>query len=161
MAAANDDPHLGEGPSEDSDILLNDYDSDSIFSEDSVLPDYEEDEKHGEPAKTLYEACARNDPTTLRQILERGVTKEEVMELDINGKVRRNWFSFLLRNDMKTSIHLRKYITHNIQVNLRVSEVFLPCFLSEWTNGGCGQGFCGYCHCAGHMSIIRHQPSRQ
>uniref|UniRef100_A0A665X8I6 Ankyrin repeat domain 33Aa n=1 Tax=Echeneis naucrates TaxID=173247 RepID=A0A665X8I6_ECHNA len=36
--------------------------------------------------KTLYEACARNDPTSLRRIMERGVTKEEAMELDINGK---------------------------------------------------------------------------
>ncbi len=88
MATANYDPHLGAGPSEDSEILLDDSDSGSVLSDDSVLPDYEGDEKHTEPAKTLYEASARNDPTSLRRILERGVTKEEAMELDINGRVR-------------------------------------------------------------------------
>ncbi|XP_029974509.1 photoreceptor ankyrin repeat protein [Salarias fasciatus] len=86
MATANDDPHLGRGPSEDSEIVLDDSDSGSVLSDDSVLPDYEADAKHKEPPKTLYEACARNDAAALRGILERGVTKEEAMELDINGK---------------------------------------------------------------------------
>ncbi|XP_029361306.1 photoreceptor ankyrin repeat protein [Echeneis naucrates] len=86
MATANDDPHLGIGPSEDSEILLEDSDTGSVFSDDSVLPDYEKDEQEKEAPKTLYEACARNDPTSLRRIMERGVTKEEAMELDINGK---------------------------------------------------------------------------
>ncbi|XP_026188937.1 photoreceptor ankyrin repeat protein [Mastacembelus armatus] len=86
MAAVNDDPHLGAGPSEDSEILLDDSDSGSVFSEDSLFPDYERDEPYTEPAKTLYEACARNDATSLRRILERGVTKDEAMELDINGR---------------------------------------------------------------------------
>uniref|UniRef100_A0A3P8V923 Ankyrin repeat domain 33 n=1 Tax=Cynoglossus semilaevis TaxID=244447 RepID=A0A3P8V923_CYNSE len=80
-----DDPHLGAGPSEDADILGNDSsDSDSVFSDDSLLPDYERHEVRTEPAKTLYQACARNDSTSLGRILERGVTKEEAMELDIN-----------------------------------------------------------------------------
>ncbi|XP_029993593.1 photoreceptor ankyrin repeat protein [Sphaeramia orbicularis] len=83
MATANDDPHLGEGP---SDILLDDSDSDSVLSDDSVLPVYETDEKYTEPAKTVYEACVRNDRMGLERILERGVTKEEAMELDINGR---------------------------------------------------------------------------
>ncbi|XP_070766498.1 photoreceptor ankyrin repeat protein [Enoplosus armatus] len=86
MATSNYDPHLGAGPSEDSEILLDDSDSGSVLSEDSVLPDYEGDEKHSEPAKTLYEACARNNLTSLHRILERGVTKDEAMELDINGR---------------------------------------------------------------------------
>lgn len=88
MATANYDPHLGAGPSEDSEILLDDSDSGSVLSDDSVLPDYENDCKHKEPAKTLYEACIKNDSTALRRILERGVTKDEAMELDINGRVR-------------------------------------------------------------------------
>lgn len=92
MATACYDPHLGAGPSEDSEILLDDSDSGSVLSDDSVIPEYERDEKHSEPAKTLYEACAKNDPTSLRRILERGVTKEEAMELDINGRV--SWISF-------------------------------------------------------------------
>ncbi|KAM7411924.1 hypothetical protein PAMA_021752 [Pampus argenteus] len=86
MATANDDPDLGAGPSEDSDILLDDSESGSLLSEDSLLPEYERDDEHNEPAKTLYEACARNDPTSLRRIMERGITKEEAMELDINGR---------------------------------------------------------------------------
>uniref|UniRef100_A0A8C2X0C5 Ankyrin repeat domain 33 n=1 Tax=Cyclopterus lumpus TaxID=8103 RepID=A0A8C2X0C5_CYCLU len=44
------------------------------------------DEKYTEPAKTLYEACARNEPKSLCRILERGVTKDEAMDLDINGR---------------------------------------------------------------------------
>lgn len=90
MATANDDPHLGSGPSEDSEILLDDSDSDSgsVLSDDSVLPIYERDGKSTEPAKTVYEACAKNDSASLRSIMERGVTKDEVMELDINGRVR-------------------------------------------------------------------------
>lgn len=89
MASADDDPHLGAGPSEDADILGNDSsDSDSVFSDDSLLPDYERHEVRTEPAKTLYQACARNDSTSLGRILERGVTKEEAMELDINARVR-------------------------------------------------------------------------
>lgn len=83
MATANDDPHLGEGP---SDLLLDDSDSDSVLSDDSVLPSYEADEKHTEPAKTVYEACAKNDRLRLERILERGVTKDETMELDANGR---------------------------------------------------------------------------
>ncbi|KAM3618779.1 uncharacterized protein V6R79_024796 [Siganus canaliculatus] len=86
MATANYDPELGEGPSEDSDILLDDSDSDSVLSDDSVLPEYDKDENGKLPAKTLYEACLKNDPTSLLRILERGVTKEEAMELDINGR---------------------------------------------------------------------------
>uniref|UniRef100_A0A3Q1G5U5 Ankyrin repeat domain 33Aa n=1 Tax=Acanthochromis polyacanthus TaxID=80966 RepID=A0A3Q1G5U5_9TELE len=44
------------------------------------------DANYIEPAKTLFEACARNDTTSLRSILERGVMKEEAMELNINGR---------------------------------------------------------------------------
>ncbi|TNN82453.1 Ankyrin repeat domain-containing protein 33B [Liparis tanakae] len=86
MATAKYDLHLGAGPSEDSEILLDDSDSGSVLSDDSVLPDYERDEKYSEPAKTLYEACARNEPKSLSRILERGVTKDEAMDLDINGR---------------------------------------------------------------------------
>lgn len=89
MATANYDPHLGSGPSEDSEILLDDSDSGSVLSDDSVLPDYEAEDNGKQPAKTLYEACVRNDPVSLRRILARGVTRDEAMELDINGRVRR------------------------------------------------------------------------
>lgn len=88
MATANYDPHLGSGPSEDSEILLDDSDSGSVLSDDSVLPDYEAEDCATSPAKTLYEACARNDPASVRRILARGVTRDEAMELDINGRVR-------------------------------------------------------------------------
>lgn len=87
MAAAPDDPHLGPGPSGDEEILLDDSDSGSVLSDDSVLPEYEQVIIYKEPPKTLYEACARNDPTSLSSILERGVTKDEAMEIDINGRV--------------------------------------------------------------------------
>ncbi|XP_068609163.1 photoreceptor ankyrin repeat protein [Brachionichthys hirsutus] len=86
MAVANYDPHLGAGPSEDSDVLLDESDCGSLLSDDSMLPDYDEDEIKVEPAKTLYEACTRNDPTSLRRTLERGIDKDEAMELDVNGR---------------------------------------------------------------------------
>lgn len=90
MAAAKEDPHLGSGPDpEVSEVSLagDSGDSGSILSEDSVLPDYEREEQAGGPITSLYQACSRNAAASLRRILERGVTREEVMELDINGRV--------------------------------------------------------------------------
>lgn len=88
MAAAAEDPVLGSGPDEDDDCLSGSgSDADSILSDDSVLPDYPE-ASNGREASTLYQACACNDAESLRRILQRGVTREEVMEADINGQVR-------------------------------------------------------------------------
>ncbi|XP_042350814.1 photoreceptor ankyrin repeat protein [Plectropomus leopardus] len=86
MATAAQDPHLGSGPDED-DVSLSgsESDTDSILSDDSVLPDYTLEATDGRAALTLYGACARNEPVSLRKVLERGVTKEEARELDING----------------------------------------------------------------------------
>ncbi|XP_074489791.1 photoreceptor ankyrin repeat protein [Sebastes fasciatus] len=84
MAVAAKDPHLGSGPDED-DVSLSESDSDSILSDDSVLPDYTSETTDSRAASTLYQACARNEHVSLRKVLERGVTKEEVRELDING----------------------------------------------------------------------------
>ncbi|XP_075966513.1 photoreceptor ankyrin repeat protein [Anarhichas minor] len=84
MATA--DVHLGSGPDEDDASLSgSESDSDSILSDDSVLPDYTPEEADGPAASTLYRACARNEPVSLQRVLERGVTKAEVTELDING----------------------------------------------------------------------------
>lgn len=89
MATAAEDPHLGSGPDEDDESLSgSESDTDSILSDDSVLPEYSPEVTNGHGASTLYQACARNEPTSLRKVLQRGVTKEEVMELDINGWVR-------------------------------------------------------------------------
>lgn len=88
MAAAADDPHLGSGPDGDGDAPGLYSDSDSILSDDSVLPDTSVEAANSSAANTVYEACVRNDSATLQKVLERGVTREEVMELDINGWVR-------------------------------------------------------------------------
>uniref|UniRef100_A0A3Q3QX81 Uncharacterized protein n=1 Tax=Monopterus albus TaxID=43700 RepID=A0A3Q3QX81_MONAL len=117
MATAYDDPYLGEGPSEDFEFSLDDSDSGSVLSEDSVYPNYERDVKHTEPAKTLYEACARNDSASLQSILKRGVTKEEAMELDING---RNGLMVAVGNgyvDIVTLLHTCPLIDINHQDN--------------------------------------------
>lgn len=88
MATAAEDPHLGSGPDEDDMSLSGSgSDSDSVLSDDSVLPDYTPGITNGRTASTLYQACARNELASLRKVLERGVTKEEVMELDINSWV--------------------------------------------------------------------------
>ncbi|XP_055043275.1 photoreceptor ankyrin repeat protein [Misgurnus anguillicaudatus] len=84
-----EDPNLGSGPDEDaSELSISDNDSDtgSVLSDDSVLPDYKREEDSGGPANTLYQACAKNNAAALCKVLERGVTKDEVMELDINGR---------------------------------------------------------------------------
>ncbi|KAM9341962.1 photoreceptor ankyrin repeat protein [Pholidichthys leucotaenia] len=115
--AANDDPHLGSGPSEESELLLDDSDSGSLLSDDSVLPYYERDERPMEPPKTLYEACIRNDATSLHNILERGVSKEEAMELDING---RNGLMVAISRgfvDIVALLHLCPFIDVNHQDN--------------------------------------------
>ncbi|XP_070696455.1 photoreceptor ankyrin repeat protein [Pempheris klunzingeri] len=117
MATALYDPHLGAGPSEDSETLLDDSDSDSVLSDDSVIPEYERDENDTEPAKTLYEACIKNDSTSLRRILERGITKEEAMELDING---RNGLMMAVAKgfvDIVTLLHMCPLIDINHQDN--------------------------------------------
>uniref|UniRef100_A0A3P9IPA6 Ankyrin repeat domain 33Aa n=1 Tax=Oryzias latipes TaxID=8090 RepID=A0A3P9IPA6_ORYLA len=117
MATANDDPHLGAGPSEDSEILLDSSDSGSILSDDSVLPEYETDSKYKEPAKTLYEACSRNESTSLSRMLERGVTQDEVMELDINGKTGLMVAVAKGFIDIVTMLHSCPYVHINHQDN--------------------------------------------
>nr|XP_061833640.1 ankyrin repeat domain-containing protein 33B-like [Nerophis lumbriciformis] len=84
MARAVEDPHLGPGPDEE-DGSSSGWDSDSILSDDSVLPDYSRETWDGRTASTLYQACARNNLAALQRVLERGVAREEVMELDINN----------------------------------------------------------------------------
>ncbi|XP_061114815.1 photoreceptor ankyrin repeat protein [Conger conger] len=82
-----EDPHLGAGPDEDEQQLFREGESESwsLLSDDSVLPVYERERKPGS-ANTLLEACGQNDLQTLRRLLERGLTQEEVRELDINGR---------------------------------------------------------------------------
>lgn len=145
MATANYDPHLGLGPSEDSEILLDDSDSGSVLSDDSVLPDYEAEDGYTQPANTLYEACFRNDPASLRRILARGVTRDEAMELDINGRVRRT-----------LQLGLEKLVNHP-----KCVEFFLPGSPAERTDGGCGKGLRRHRHHAARLPTDRHQPSRQ
>jgi hypothetical protein len=65
------------------------------------MPDYEMRRGGGGTTSTLYEACNRNEAQTLQRVLERGVTKEEVMELDINGRVR-------LHKQTETHTHLTR-----------------------------------------------------
>ncbi|XP_017574194.1 photoreceptor ankyrin repeat protein isoform X1 [Pygocentrus nattereri] len=89
MAAIRDpdDPYLGSGPDEDDEIceFHSDSDCESLLSDDSVLPDYEREEDSAQIANTLYEACSQNNAPSLKRILERGVTSDEVLEVDING----------------------------------------------------------------------------
>ncbi|XP_072539166.1 photoreceptor ankyrin repeat protein [Salminus brasiliensis] len=83
----SEDANLGSGPKEEDEICEFQSDSDcgSLLSDDSVLPDYEGEENSTQIANTLYEACCQNNAPALKRILERGVTCDEVMEVDING----------------------------------------------------------------------------
>ncbi|XP_065120745.2 photoreceptor ankyrin repeat protein [Paramisgurnus dabryanus] len=83
-----EDPNLGSGPDEDASeisFLEEESESGSLWSEDSVLPDYEREDVKTGTANTLYEACVQNDAQALKRVLERGVTYDEVMEVDMNG----------------------------------------------------------------------------
>lgn len=149
MATANYDPDLGSGPSEDSEILLDDSDSGSVLSDDSVLPDHQGEDGSSQPAKTLYEACARNDPMSLRRILSRGVTRDEAMELDINGRVRRIPGGFVASCwKYSPSVTTCAYFA-------------LHGPSAERTDGGCGKGLHRHRHHAARLPSDRHQPSRQ
>ncbi|XP_048055272.1 photoreceptor ankyrin repeat protein [Megalobrama amblycephala] len=79
------DPNLGSGPNDDEISLLDESDSGSLLSDDSVFPDYEREDGKKATANTLYEACVQNDAEALKRVLERGMTHDEVMEVDING----------------------------------------------------------------------------
>ncbi|XP_026776546.3 photoreceptor ankyrin repeat protein [Pangasianodon hypophthalmus] len=84
----HEDPDLGFGPDEDDSESdsWDDSDSGSMLSDDSVIPDYELEDNMEGTVNTLYQACAKNQPLSLCKVLEQGVTQEEVMELDINGR---------------------------------------------------------------------------
>ncbi|XP_051567295.1 photoreceptor ankyrin repeat protein-like [Myxocyprinus asiaticus] len=88
QSSAYDDPNLGSGPDEDSSeisLLREESDSGSVLSDDSIFPDYEREDGKKGTANTLYEACIQNDTQALKIVLERGVTRDEVIEVDING----------------------------------------------------------------------------
>nr|XP_056704903.1 photoreceptor ankyrin repeat protein [Euleptes europaea] len=59
----------------------------SILSEDSVYPFYEpEPSDKDTDTVTVYCCCVKNDARLLQERLDGRVTREEVMELDINGR---------------------------------------------------------------------------
>lgn len=68
-----------------------DSDTCSLLSDDSVFPDYEGAPSDSEDNQvvTLYWCCVKNDAKLLQDKLDSGVTREEAMELDINGRVIR------------------------------------------------------------------------
>ncbi|XP_024070522.2 photoreceptor ankyrin repeat protein [Terrapene carolina triunguis] len=62
-------------------------DTSSILSDDSVYPCYEPaPDADGGQVLTFYQCCARNNAKLLQETLARGVSREEVTELDINGR---------------------------------------------------------------------------
>ncbi|KAM6112280.1 photoreceptor ankyrin repeat protein [Phoenicopterus ruber ruber] len=62
-------------------------DTSSIFSDDSVYPCYElSPGAGGAGGLSLYQCCARNDAKLVQERLERGVTRSEATELDVNGR---------------------------------------------------------------------------
>lgn len=130
------DPNLGSGPDEDASELSvseNDSDSGSVLSDDSVLPDYEREEASGGSANTLYQACAKNNTAVLRRVLERGVTRDEVMDLDINGRV-------------ESHIHITEQTFEAEIVCITVSSDQSSSYsLTELSDVGNLKRFCGYC----------------
>lgn len=138
-----EDPNLGSGPDEDASELSvseDDSDSGSVLSDDSVLPNYEREDASGGPANTLYQACAKNNAAALRRVLERGATRDEVMELDINGRV-----------GSEMTLLLIKHHSHNRNLAEEMVYIFVcadkssSCFLIERSDVGRLKRLCGYC----------------
>ncbi|XP_051781347.1 photoreceptor ankyrin repeat protein [Erpetoichthys calabaricus] len=76
-----------EDCAESSETTHWDSDNISILSDDSVYPDYElEGNKNRVAADTIYQACAQNDTLALQERLQREVSPEDAMELDVNGR---------------------------------------------------------------------------
>lgn len=102
------DPDLQyEEDEEDEDIRdRNNFDTSSLLSDDSVYPVYEAatPELDAGTALTFYQCCLRNDANLLQAKLESGVTREEVMELDVNGRVIRASVSALRTSDQIVSV---------------------------------------------------------
>ncbi|KAJ8397055.1 hypothetical protein AAFF_G00011090 [Aldrovandia affinis] len=119
--AQDDDPDLGEGPDEDcSEVSLSRDHSEcgSVLSDDSVFPNYKREPKAAlGTAATLYQACAQNDSLSLQRLLERGVTQDEVMELDINGRNGLMVAADMGFVDIVTGLHYCPFIDINHQDN--------------------------------------------
>lgn len=84
-----DDEEEDEEEVEESDTGSDYSDIRSILSEDSIYPFYEPElsDKDTGTELTLYCVCVKNDARLLQEKLDSRVTREEVMELDINGRV--------------------------------------------------------------------------
>ncbi|XP_039370532.1 photoreceptor ankyrin repeat protein [Mauremys reevesii] len=79
------DPELLYEEEEEEEAELSD--TSSILSDDSVYPCYEPaPAADGGQSLTFYQCCARNDAKLLQEMLARGVSREEVTELDINSR---------------------------------------------------------------------------
>lgn len=83
-----EDPELHYEESEESEEESELSDTSSILSDDSVYPCYEPAPvADGREELSFYQCCARNNATLLQERLEHGVSRKEVTELDINGRV--------------------------------------------------------------------------
>nr|XP_006131271.2 photoreceptor ankyrin repeat protein [Pelodiscus sinensis] len=81
--ASDPDLHYEEEEEEEAELS----DTSSILSDDSVYPCYEPaPATDGGQELTFYQSCARNKAKLLQEVLACGVSPEQVMELDINGR---------------------------------------------------------------------------
>lgn len=88
LDASDPELHYEEEEEEEEDNKLEPSDTSSILSDDSVYPCYELSVGAGAAGDlSLYQCCIRNDAKLVQERLERGVTRSEAMELDINGRV--------------------------------------------------------------------------
>lgn len=136
-----EDPNLGSSPDEDASELSvseNDSDSGSVLSDDSVLPNYEREDASGGSANTLYQACAKNNAAALRRVLERGVTREEVMELDINGRVGSQITLLLIKHHQ-----YNRNLAEEIIYIIFYADKSPSCSLIEWSDGRSLKRLCG------------------
>ncbi|XP_068777280.1 photoreceptor ankyrin repeat protein [Struthio camelus] len=87
LDASDPELHYEEEEEDDSSEEPESSDTSSIFSDDSVYPCYELPARaDGGEDLSLYQCCLRNDAALVQEKLERGVSRQEATELDINGR---------------------------------------------------------------------------
>ncbi|XP_003217040.1 photoreceptor ankyrin repeat protein [Anolis carolinensis] len=111
--------HYEEDEEESENQAREDSDTSSILSDDSVYPVYEHaaSDKNDAAELTFYQCCISNNAMLLKQKLYSGVTRQEVMELDINGRNGLLVACFKGFVDIVTSLSKCRYVDINHQDN--------------------------------------------
>lgn len=106
--ARMEDPQHSSGPTKETLKVpdsSDDDDSGSVRPDSSIVSMLGPQRRGAGHAMTLYQACARNEALVVGEILRRGTTCQEVMEVDINS-----WVGDLLALHLLNSVFSHDFI---------------------------------------------------